>query len=260
VLAIGSQWKYNSHGGGKGTRARARRGCIRLSGGLGARIGVNILIIDSDPEVEEQLQVLLEQQGHRVLVSAGVSEALSVLSAERVDLLIAECKQLELNGVPLFRLLARGTQAPLILPTLPGLASGRGAGAVRAEAERVAEAVSLVRRLLAEPQGDVLRVGDLVVDTIAKQVLIHGQPALLPPIQFRLLAYLAQNAGRVVGAQELLKAVWGYEGDETEARELVKVHVRQIRRRLGLGTQGADYVQSVRGFGYVLRVPIAHPS
>ena len=175
-------------------------------------------------------------------------------------MLIAECQQLELDGAPLFQLLGRVAQAPLILPTVSTLPPGQGAGAVRAQAGRVQEAVALVQRLLAQPQGDVLQVGDLVVDTVAKQVLIHGQSVLLPPIQFRLLAYLAQNAGRVVGAQELLKAVWGYEGDETEARELVKVHVRQIRRRLGLGTQSTDYVQSVRGFGYVLRVPVPHPS
>jgi DNA-binding response OmpR family regulator len=100
-----------------------------------------------------------------------------------------------------------------------------------------------------------LRVGDLVIDLATKRVTFRGQHVALPPIQFRLLAYLAQNAGRVVGAQELLKAVWGYEGDETEARELIKVHVRQIRRRLGLEAHHADYVQSVRGFGYVVTAP-----
>jgi two-component system alkaline phosphatase synthesis response regulator PhoP len=121
--------------------------------------------------------------------------------------------------------------------------------------QHVQEALLQVQRLLAEPQGELLRVGDLAIDMDGKRVLFHGQPVPLPPIQFRLLAYLAQNAGRVVGAQELLKAVWGYEGDETEARELVKVHVRQIRRRLGLGAQTSDYVQSVRGFGYVVNAP-----
>jgi two-component system KDP operon response regulator KdpE len=216
---------------------------------------VHILVVNSDPEVDRQLKVLLERQGHDVLVSPGIAEALALLGARRVDLLVVECQQLELNGTALFRQLARWPQPPVILPTISHPAGDHSPRALPAEVERVQDAMLQVQRLLAQPQGEVLRVGDLTIDTIRKRVFVHGQSVLLPPIQFRLLVYLAQNTGRVVGARELLKAVWGYEGDETEARELVKVHVRQIRRRLGLDGQGADYVQSVRGFGYVVTPP-----
>jgi DNA-binding response OmpR family regulator len=56
----------------------------------------------------------------------------------------------------------------------------------------------------------------------------------------------------VVGYRELFREVWGCDGEEDEARELLKVHIRQIRLKLGLEAQKAEYLQTVRGFGYML--------
>lgn len=227
----------------------------RGSAAASTRICVDILIVNSDREVEKQVKTLLERQGHDVRLSPSIPEALSLLEARPAALLIIECRLLAQNGSALFHALCRHPQPPVILPTVSHLGGDRSPSALTAEVERVQDALAQAQRLLTQPQGDMLRVGDLAIDTARKRVLFHGQPVMLPPIQFRLLAHLAQNAGRVVDARELLKAVWGYEGEETEARELVKVHVRQIRRRLGLGAQSNDYIQSVRGFGYVLTGP-----
>ena len=70
-----------------------------------------------------------------------------------------------------------------------------------------------------------------------------------------LLLALAERADEVIGCQDLLRLVWGYDAGEIEARELVKVHIRQIRRRLRLDPEERSYIRSVRGFGYVLAPP-----
>lgn len=202
-------------------------------------------------EAANQTQGLLERSGHHVRAAATVLEALSLLEVRPADLLIAECRQLEADADVVFRVLGRRQPPLLILP----LSSHVAAGATLADVEHWQAAVAQAQTLLAQRNGETLRVGELVIDTATKRITFRGQPVSLPPIQFRLLAYLAKHQGRVVGAQELLKAVWGYEGDENEARELVKVHVRQIRRRLGLEAQHPDYVLSVRGFGYVVSPP-----
>jgi len=142
----------------------------------------------------------------------------------------------------------------MILPLVMPVASGASAALVP-DGDGLEAALAQAQTLLGQRDATTLRIGDLAIDLATKRVTLHGRHVALPPIQFRLLLYLTQNAGRVVGAQELLKAVWGYEGEENEARELVKVHVRQIRRRLGLEAQHADYVQSVRGFGYLVTPP-----
>ena len=71
-------------------------------------------------------------------------------------------------------------------------------------------------------------------------------------MQYHLLLALAQREGEVLGCQELLRIVWGFEAEEAEARELIKVHIRQIRRRLGLDPEKHHYIQSIGGFGYML--------
>lgn len=197
-----------------------------------------------------QLCGWLERQGHRVRVADRVREVLPFLDERHVDLLAVDCRQLEQSGAALFRLLGRRPRPPLVLPL-------SAYSPAADEAERLRAAVTKAQTLLARGDDEVLRVGDLALDMASKRVVFRGQHVSLPPIQFRLLAYLMRNAGRVVGAQELLEVVWGYEGDEGEARELVKAHVRQIRRRLGLEAHHADYVQSVRGFGYQVTAPAA---
>jgi len=223
--------------------------------------------VNSTQEMARQLQEHLERQGHQVRMALTVAAALPLLEARRPDLLIVECRQLAANGADLFRLLDRWPEPPLILPSSPHPTAEHLAPSLSAGFGSLEAAVSQARRLLAQREEQTLRVGDLVIDLSSKRVTLHGQQVMLPPIQFRLLAHLAENMGRVVGARELLKAVWGYEGDEAEARELVKVHVRQIRRRLGLQAQRADYVQAVRGFGYMVvppenwgRVATDHPN
>ena len=99
------------------------------------------------------------------------------------------------------------------------------------------------------------QVGDLRVDTRKKRAGLGNQWVTLPPIQYRLLLTLAKQAGEVVEFQELMREVWGYKGEDSEARELLKVHVRQIRRRLGLDPERSHYIRSVRGFGYMLVSP-----
>jgi two-component system KDP operon response regulator KdpE len=110
-------------------------------------------------------------------------------------------------------------------------------------------------RGLAQESPHVYQVGELRIDTRRKRAAIGDRWVALPPIQYRLLLTLTKRAGETIGCQELLQVVWGYDAGEIEARELVKVHIRQIRRRLGLDPEQHHYIHSVRGFGYVLAPP-----
>jgi DNA-binding response OmpR family regulator len=110
-------------------------------------------------------------------------------------------------------------------------------------------------RRLAQPPPQYYQIGDLRIDTRKRRASLGERWITLPPIQYRLLLALAQREGEVVDCQELLRLVWGYDAEEAEARELVKVHIRQIRRRLGLNPEQHNYIHSVRGFGYMLAQP-----
>jgi len=105
----------------------------------------------------------------------------------------------------------------------------------------------------ANRRGRILRVGDLVIDRDRKQATFGGRRVGLSPTQFRLLKHLALHAGQVVSYGELLQEVWGRIGDDREAQDLIRSHVRDLRRKLGWTPD--EYLFSARGFGYILKNP-----
>jgi DNA-binding winged helix-turn-helix (wHTH) protein len=177
--------------------------------------------------------------------TAGAAEkiqtALSSI-AHRPDLILVERGSLaQMELATLSSLTEPGRWPPLLLvdrPT-PGMRDG----------------VAAVQHLARAPMPPHYQIGDLRVDTRKKRAGLGERWVTLPPIQYRLLLALAKQASEVVGYRELMREVWGYEGEDSEARELLKVHVRQIRRRLGLDPEKSYYIRSVRGFGYMLVSP-----
>jgi len=96
------------------------------------------------------------------------------------------------------------------------------------------------------------QVRELVIDFDRFQVTMSGKPLGLTPTEFRLLAALARAAGRVVSARQLLVEAQAVVLPESEAREIVKVHIRRLRAKLEPHQAGHPYIISVRGFGYLL--------
>jgi DNA-binding response OmpR family regulator len=91
----------------------------------------------------------------------------------------------------------------------------------------------------------------LVVDQTRHLVTLNGQALDLSPTEFRLIAYLAAAAPRVVGARELIMQAQGYECSEREARDLVRYHIYRIRQKARCSNDG-HFIVTVRGVGYAL--------
>ena len=84
------------------------------------------------------------------------------------------------------------------------------------------------------------------------QIAVGDRPIDLSPTEFDLLLYLAAHRGRVVSCHELVREVRGYTVDEAEAREVIRPHVSNLRRKLKQAGQDADLIVNVRGIGYRL--------
>jgi len=96
-------------------------------------------------------------------------------------------------------------------------------------------------------------IGELTVDYAQHQVRLGGREIPLTPIEYRLLAYLAQNAGRVLTQDLLLEQVWGpeYLGES----HLLQVNINRLRRKLEPGTSQTSpsrYILTKTGIGYLL--------
>lgn len=103
-----------------------------------------------------------------------------------------------------------------------------------------------------EPINANMTLGPLTIYPGRYQISVGDQPIDLTPTEFDLLLYLAAHRGRVVSCHELVREVRGYAVDEAEAREVIRPHVSNLRRKLKQTGQDADLIVNVRGIGYRL--------
>jgi DNA-binding response OmpR family regulator len=225
---------------------------------------MRILVIDENEAFARSLRYSLQREGHRIVIAPDSSSVPPLLTRHTPDLIIVDKDLLEIDGLRPFAALGEDVDMPLVL--LVAHAEEEETGEEELLSERVsafklshlrrAEAVLRRLRRLLEEETSILETGQLSINFDRKQATFYGSPLPLTPIQFRLMASLALDAGRVVGFRELLENVWGYQGDEGEARELLKVHVNRIRHKMrSLAEGGESYIQSARGFGYMLSPP-----
>jgi two-component system alkaline phosphatase synthesis response regulator PhoP len=100
--------------------------------------------------------------------------------------------------------------------------------------------------------GTVMHLGPLTIYPGRYQISVDDRPIDLTPTEFDLLLYLVAHRGRVVSCHELVREVRGYAVDESEAREVIRPHVSNLRRKLKAAGDDADMIVNVRGIGYRL--------
>jgi len=202
---------------------------------------IHALILASTPMAAEGMQATLGDAVDRYTIVTTWTDALSRLKDDCPDLVIIERATLTREEpTALLNMTESGRWPPVILVDTP--------------ITGVRDGILLVKRLT-QATPPHFQIGELCIDTRKKRAGLGEHWVTLPPLQFRLLLTLAKRAGEVVSYRELLRAVWGYDGSDREARELIKVHIRQIRRRLRLDPEEYSYIHSVRGFGYMLAPP-----
>jgi two-component system response regulator MtrA len=111
---------------------------------------------------------------------------------------------------------------------------------------------ALLRRAGGKAAVRVVRLHGLSIDLSSADVRRGDKSVHLTPIEFHLLSALARRVGQVLNARELIRAVHGHDSPEHEARNIVKVHVRHLRRKLEPQVDRPRYVLTVRGLGYML--------
>ncbi len=115
----------------------------------------------------------------------------------------------------------------------------------------------IYNEVVPEPSTNSMQLGPLTVHTGRYQISVDDKPIDLTPTEFDLLLYLAAHRGRVVPCHELVREVRGYTVDEAEAREVIRPHVSNLRRKLKETDKDADLIVNVRGIGYRLNDQVA---
>ena len=231
-----------------------------------------VLVVDDEPNIRELVQVALKFHGCTVATGATGADALRRAEADRPDLIVLDVLLPDIDGFEVCRRLrAAGNEVPVIFltakdttsDTVTGLALGGDdyvtkPFSVESLVARVRAVLRRTRRQFGQRDGDLagradgtLRAGDLELDEDHWTVRRGGTPVELSPTEFRLLAYLMRNQGRMLTRKQLLENVWGWEyGGQSQVLE---TYVSYLRRKLD--PLGPPLIHTQRGVGYSLRPP-----
>ncbi|MGQ9675763.1 MAG: response regulator transcription factor [Chloroflexota bacterium] len=97
-----------------------------------------------------------------------------------------------------------------------------------------------------------IKIRDLTIDLLSHEVTMGDRRVELTPTEFRLLACLVRNAGQVIPSRALLREAQGYDCEEQEAQDIIKVHIRRLRNKLEPDPNNPTYIINIRRFGYML--------
>jgi len=224
-------------------------------------MGERILVVEDEATIAEAVSYALRESGYDVDAVANGRAALEAARAERYDLMILDLMLPIVSGLDVCRELRAESDLPIVMLTARDAESDRvlgldlGADDYVTKPFSVAELVSRVRALLRRRElnrarGLVRRVGALDLDVGRYTASLAGKPLQLTRREFRLLALLASEPGRVFTREELLQEVWSdaRSGD----RRAIDVHVSNLRRKLEEDPRHPRRLQTVRGAGYRL--------
>jgi DNA-binding response OmpR family regulator len=218
-----------------------------------------ILIVEDERKLREMVRLYLEQEGFRVVEAANGQDALYVARDEKPDLILLDQMMPVMNGQEFLRAYEREGTAPVIMLTARVedvdkiLGLELGADDYVTKPFNVRELVARVRAVLrrsgrAQPESEVLRVGDVMLDRGGALVEVAGRKVDLTRSEFELLAALMSSPGRVYSRLDLLDRMNGdvYEGYE----RTIDVHIRNLRTKIEPDPRHPIYVETVYGMGY----------
>ncbi len=219
-----------------------------------------LMVVEDNESVVEALTVGLTRQGFIVKAVSDGQEALDQFDAIRPDMVLLDVMLPRLSGLDVCRHIRRKSSVFIMLLSaraaeidlVVGLEVGADDYVTKPYSMRelVARIRALLRRSvdLGDPSGRVLEVGDVRLDPDHFEVQVRGTPVELSRKEFGLLETLLENAGRVVGRDDLISRVWGanYIGDT----KTLDVHVRRLRTKIEVEPSQPNLITTVRGRGY----------
>jgi DNA-binding response OmpR family regulator len=220
-----------------------------------------VLVVDDEPKVAELIRAYLEKDGYDVILCGDGRTAVEKARGQKPDLMVLDLNLPEMDGLEVFRSIRSFSDVPVIMVTardeeidrIVGLQLGADDYVTKPFSPReLAARVGAVLRRYSDGTKSAARVltGELLVDFERHEVKYRGEQVGLTAAEFKLLAVMARNPGRVFTRLQLMDSAFGetYEGyDRT-----IDAHIKNIRQKMDKVGDGRNPVATVRGVGYKL--------
>jgi two-component system OmpR family response regulator len=222
---------------------------------------LRVLLVEDDKKIASFIIKGLKQGGFAVDHATNGEDGLHLALHEPYDAAIVDIMLPKLDGLSMIDEMRRNkVNTPVIILSakrsvedrVKGLQSGGDDYLIKpfAFSELLARVQALIRRAAGATELTHLRVGNLSMDLLSREVTRQGKRIDLQPREFALLEYLMRNAGRVVSKTMIMEHVWDYNFDpETN---VVEARICRLREKIEIGFE-KKLIHTIKGVGYVLR-------
>ena len=220
----------------------------------------HILVIDDEPQILRALRTILTEKEFKVSIANRGEEGLNIAATQTPDVIILDLGLPDMDGVEVCKRLREWTQVPIIVLSARDnekdkvSALDNGADDYLTKPLGIEELLARVRVSLRHSvqkqgtQSKIVKAGDLTIDLVWHIVKRGDEEIKLTGTEYKLLAYLASNHGRILTHQSILSHVWG-EAD-ADHTEYLRVYMRQLRKKLEENPERPKYVVTEPGIGY----------
>ena len=226
-----------------------------------------ILVVDDEAAQLRLADQVLTSNGYEVLKASSGQEAVRIVYERKPDLVLLDVMMPEIDGWQTCRLIREVSNMPVIMFTgkrnseddiVRGLECGADEYLSKPVGNR--ELLARVKAVLRRAENPsykherkkVLFTNEyLTIDVAERKVIVNGERLKLTPREFRLLALLVENAGRILSHQQILENVWGWE--YINDVDYVRIYVSHLRQKIEPDPSQPKYILTEPGVGYYFR-------
>ncbi len=222
-----------------------------------------VMVVEDEPQMRRFLRASLTSHGYQLCEAASAAEAVALATSRNPEMVLLDLGLPDEDGVDLTRRLREWSRVPIIVISARGREADKvavldaGADDYLTKPFGVGELLARMRVALRHVQQaagtpmPVIEIGPLRIDLARREVKLNDAEVHLTPIEYRLLALLAQNAGRVLTHTQILKEVWG--PGHTGETHYLRVYMAQLRRKIEVEPARPRLLQTEPGVGYRIR-------
>ena len=225
----------------------------------------NILIVEDDKEIRDGIEIFLRSQNYDVWKAADGIEGLEIIKQQEIHLAIVDIMMPRMDGVTMTLKLREKYEFPVIMLSAKSEETDKVIGLnIGADdyvtkpftpLELMARVNSQLRRYMkfsgktaaSESNDRVHIIGGIELNEDTVEVTVDEKPVKLTPIEFRILALLIKNPGRVFSADEIYERIWNEKAVTTDT---IMVHIKHIRDKIEIDPKNPKYLKVVWGIGY----------
>ncbi len=219
-----------------------------------------VLVIDDEPQILRAMRTILTAKQFEVTTASRGEEGLALAAANPPDVIVLDLSLPDMDGIQVCARLREWTQIPIIVLSVRDnerdkvAALDKGADDYLTKPFGIEELLARIRVALrhsVQSQGSkktIITAGTLSIDLANHVVTRNSEEVKLTATEFKLLAYLAANAGRVLTHQAILSHVW--DPADADHIEYLRVYMRQLRKKLENDPEQPEFLLTEPGVGY----------